>query len=662
MLVGAALTLSGCSLPREKVWLRLELPPELSDMTSKVQVKPAIAEAARQVGRGVVALQLKRDAGRTRLQLRGACPLWVDARELPDSPESLALKPLFEWGTSERVVGLGAAFEIRLTANCPEAETARTSLQVSGGAPLAESSVEGRGRVLRGVTAALPPAKHANHGVVPVSARQQLQLRTEITLRIQLGEGEPIERRLGVSAVARSSGLPNVGLWHPVLLSNDAWQLDRAPHGSQTKLRAAGGLFELTPDVAGVYRLHDGSGRPLSIQSGRYDHTPLDCGRSDCHAEITKSARRSPMTEVLFSDLGGCHSLSDPACATACHSIGEPGTRDGGFSHVVEELGLPQLPLDHDDLPRALRRLGGVGCGACHGPGAIPEPSGRWAILRSDVCAVCHDAPPRYGHVAALASSRMAHADHSAEVRDQPACARCHTSWGALGRPAPGPEVEPFGISCQTCHDVHPHAEQAHAAGGSPEAAHGLVRRLPLPASLLDPPASYRGVSQVCVGCHAPSSDQQRPEASAAAILAGQGGLEPQSGQRLTRPAPHAAAPKGCLSCHDSGPGSLVLGKTHGFQSSEAACRRCHDRAIERDPALARRAQSLLDRLDPRHRQANDKPWHARPARRLPTLEQTRALHNVLLVLEDPAADVHHPAYAAALLDAAERVLPGAPR
>ena len=30
-------------------------------------------------------------------------------------------------------------------------------------------------------------------------------------------------------------------------------------------------------------------------------------------------------------------------------------------------------------------------------PGALPEA--RWSILRADVCAYCHDAPPRYGHV-----------------------------------------------------------------------------------------------------------------------------------------------------------------------------------------------------------------------------------------------------------------------
>ena len=36
-----------------------------------------------------------------------------------------------------------------------------------------------------------------------------------------------------------------------------------------------------------------------------------------------------------------------------------------------------------DDLPRSLRRAGGVGCLSCHGPGAIPEESSRWAILRA---------------------------------------------------------------------------------------------------------------------------------------------------------------------------------------------------------------------------------------------------------------------------------------
>jgi hypothetical protein len=373
------------------------------------------------------------------------------------------------------------------------------------------------------------------------------------------------------------------------------------------------------------------------------------------------------MTQVLASDLGGCHSLTDPTCASACHTTGEPGTEDGGFSHVASELELPALPADYDELPRALRRLGGVGCLACHGPTKIPEPSQRFALMKSDVCAVCHDAPPRYGHVQALASSRMGHADFSARVRTEAACARCHTAWGAVGRPAPPNDVAPFGLTCATCHAVHPHgthapppARAAVAPANTPSHG-GLLRDFPLPPTLPHPPASFQGVSRVCISCHAPSSTTLRPEASAAAMVAGQGGLEPETGAPLAGAAPHAAAPKGCLGCHDSGPEALVLGKSHGFRASPESCARCHDSPPSRDPSIAERARQLLVLLDPQH-SAGDvgTPWHATYQLLLPTPQRTRALRNVLLVLEDPAADVHAPGYARALLDAAERLAPGA--
>jgi hypothetical protein len=268
--------------------------------------------------------------------------------------------------------------------------------------------------------------------------------------------------------------------------------------------------------------------------------------------------------------------------------------------------------------------------------------------------------------VQALASSRMGHADSSARVRSEPACARCHTAWGPVGRPAPPSDVEPFGLTCATCHDVHPHAANARQPGGAAAKANaasygGLLRDLPLPQTLRNLPASFQGVSRVCISCHAPSSSTLQPEASAAAIVAGQGGLEPETGAPLTLATPHAAAPKGCLSCHDSGPDGLVLGKSHGFRATQASCARCHDSAKNRDPAIAQRARELLEQLDPEH-SAGDAgtPWHARNQRPSPTAQRTRALRNVLLVLEDPAADVHAPGYARALLDAAERLAPGA--
>ncbi len=663
-IFGLALV-SGCYVPTKKLTVRVELPAELASRVKDVTVLPRIAELRRATAGGVLALELKREAGKVRLALPGACPLVIDTREISSSaPTRFSMQPLFDVGPSERVVGLGQSFEMRAVPGCAEARATRATFAVTGGAAVEGVTLAEHGCRLQARTLATPPAKAAAHGVVPVSAHEQRKLRTEISFRVELVGGANFERRLGISAVARSSGLSDVGFAHPVLVSGAGWTLRDKPPESLAVLRPVGALFELLPDRIGRYRLSDALGKQLSIQSGRYDQMPLDCGRSGCHAEIARSVVDSPMTRVLESDLGGCHALTDPACASACHATGEPGTPDGGFTHVAAELGLPALPAEHDDLPRALRRLGGVGCMACHGPTKIPEPSQRYKLMQNDVCAVCHDAPPRYGHVQALESSRMGHADSSPATRSDPACARCHTGWGALGRPAPPDAAEASGITCATCHDVHPHGAHQKAADTTPAEvpSHGgLLRAFALPATLASPPASFHGVSKVCISCHAPSSNTLRPEASAAAIVAGLGGLEPETGAPLTAASPHAAAAKGCLSCHDSGPDELVLGKSHGFRASEQTCGRCHANVPRRDASIAERARTLLQRLDPLH-SAGDvgKPWHASYTVLLPTPQQTRALRDVLLVLEDPAADVHHPSYARALLDAAERLAPRA--
>ena len=659
------LLLGGCYAPTKKVRLRVELPAELASRVKAVTVLPRIAEVRRESAAGVVAFELKAEAGKVRLALPGACPLVVDTREISDgAPATFSMRPLFDVGPSERVVGLGQSFEIRAVPSCGEAQAMRAELAVTGGALLEDTTITERGRRLRARTRATPPAKSAAPGVVPVSAKEQRKLRSEISFRVDLPRGGRFERQLGISPVARSSGLSDVGQAHPVLLSGAGWSLRDKPPESRAALRAVGDLFELLPDQIGQYRLRDAQGRDVSIHSGRYDQMPLDCGRSGCHAQIAQSVVDSPMTRVLESDLGGCHALTDPACASACHATGEPGTADGGFTHVAAALGLPALPAEHDDLPRALRRLGGVGCMACHGPTKIPEASQRFKLMANDVCAVCHDAPPRYGHVQALESSRMGHADSSPATRTDAACARCHTSWGAVGRPAPPDHAEASGITCAVCHDVHPHGARqpgADAAKASAPSHAGLLRDLALPTTLPTPPVAYQGVSKVCVSCHAPSSNTLRPEASAAALVAGQGGLEPETGAPLALPSPHAAAAKGCLSCHDAGPDELTLGKSHAFRATERACGRCHQSAPKRDAAIAERARGLLERLDPQHSVGDvSKPWHASYTVLLPTPQQTRALRDVLLVLEDPAADVHHPKYARALLDAAERLAPRA--
>jgi hypothetical protein len=114
------------------------------------------------------------------------------------------------------------------------------------------------------------------------------------------------------------------------------------------------------------------------------------------------------------------------------------------------------------------------------------------------------------------------------------------------------------------------------------------------------------------------------------------------------------------LRCHDSGPPELVLGKSHAFRAEPSSCVGCHE-PRERASSLRERAQRLLARWGREAPSGGSLPLHAQPPSQLLASEQERALANVRLVLEDPAADVHHPAYAKLLLDAAERFAPGAP-
>ena len=221
-----------------------------------------------------------------------------------------------------------------------------------------------------------------------------------------------------------------------------------------------GGAASLLPDARGSFTLADAGGHTLRLVAGKYDETPLDCGRSDCHAGIASAALSNPMTTILERGLAAPFAGDYPGCALGCHAVGEPGLDDGGFVAVARDLGTTSHDVARTgfhDLPASLRRLGGVGCLGCHGPGAIPEANGRFAVLRADVCATCHDAPPRYGHVAAWRLSRMARSDADPRTRDA-ACARCHTTWGFLGRNdwRPPDEVGAFGIACAACHAVHP--------------------------------------------------------------------------------------------------------------------------------------------------------------------------------------------------------------
>ncbi len=301
-------------------------------------------------------------------------------------------------------------------------------------------------------------------------------------------------------------------------------------------------------------------------------------------------------------------------------------------------------------LPRDLHRLGGVGCLACHGPGAIPEASARWSVLRADVCAVCHDAPPRYGHVAAWRGTAMARADANPRARSERACARCHTTAGFLATVSTPerqpvdrrtPEgVGPVGISCSACHAVHDPKR--------PQAARALLRDTPVPAMLSGTPAN------VCLPCHTPDAADARPSASAAAVWLGRGGLDPATGAPLTGAPLHAGIAGGCVGCHRAGPDDVERGAGHGFRAPASVCTPCHGQARMTSDVRAR-AGELWRSL---RKQEPPTPAHADATvnvdRRTPL---GRAAWNVLLVLEDRGAGAHNARYARALLDAAASVI-----
>lgn len=650
---GALLVLSLACNPRgnESVerWVSVAADRHGGVDLGEVVITPKSALATRRVEGGRLLLGLSGD-DRVTIHAPFACPVDVEAGAGRGGVVERKLLPLFELGPAFRVVGFDQPFEVRAEPACAAAQGATVELSVAGGAPLARHVVTDGGRTLRGTTGGPPPlAPGLPSGVVPVSAHERAA--TRIEARLRLPDGRTRVRELEVSATSRASGLTTVALDHRVLLRGEALRLSERPKGSTAELRNVGSLFELVPDVTGRFVVTGATAERSVIEAGRYDEVPLDCGRSDCHRALTASAASSPMTHALANDLGP-RGLTDPSCTLACHASGEPGSDDGGFVDVLSDFG-GELPPSYKALPRALRRLGGVGCLACHGPSAIPPPGSRFAVLGSGVCAVCHDAPPRYGHVRAFAGTRMARADRDPRTREG-SCARCHTTFGALGRETyRPPSGTSLGIGCTACHDVHPHAPDG-SSSSAPTAR--LIRELPLPSTLGAVPPSMLGSSRVCLGCHAPSEGAAWPEATAAAVLLGRGGSSADGGP-LAGVAPHAGDARGCLSCHASGPEGLGRGAAHAFAVGAERCASCHADTPRRDPTLAARAASLLDRIGRSASKSREIPAHAAPPARPEDPARARAFANVALVIEDPAADVHNPRFATLLLDTAEQLL-----
>ena len=560
----------------------------------------------------------------------GACALEVPiAAAQPGAITRATVKPwLSAAGGDLTQIGFDAPFVVTLTPGCREALTSKVEWKQTGGAPV-EISTEQGGLVVRGRT----PAFNAPlpWGIVPLSPRTRGQIELTATSGAH-------SLKIRVSAAARSSGLPSLALSQRVLLGGTQWRVKERAKDGKAEIMTKGPHTSFQPDARGRWVLVDGDGRDLALVVGTHSETLLDCGRSDCHAKATEKVKTSRMTRVFERGISGQLPRYDVACALPCHTAGEPGLPDGGFSQISDELGLSGhfeiRPDAYRDLPRPLRRLAGVTCTACHGPGAIPEPAARWAVLRTDLCATCHDAPPRYGHVEAWLSTRMARADRDPAARLTTPCRGCHTTAGFLGRIGvrkdagpTSPDLE-LGIGCAACHA--PHGDHIGRA---------LLRALPAPRGWKLPETALP--SRVCVECHA------GPDASAATLLFDHDAI-----------GAHALVPKGCIGCHAGRPASATArGKNHSFGIDQQRCSRgCHaDGVPKADPTIRERTDAALRALglrpDPK------RPLHARELHRIVDPKRREALELVRLLSGDGAAAAHDARRARTLLDRVETLL-----
>jgi hypothetical protein len=122
----------------------------------------------------------------------------------------------------------------------------------------------------------------------------------------------------------------------------------------------------------------------------------------------------------------------------------------------------------------------------------------------------------------------------------------------------------------------------------------------------------------------------------------------------MVGPAPLAALDGGCLHCHK---GDGTRGGNHSLAARWQDCVECPKEDPKRPGSIQQRARKLY--LDARlFRVLGDvRPLHASSAKLRRDTKAGRAFWNLLLLLEDKAAELHNPPYAEALIESAEAVL-----
>ncbi len=546
----------------------------------------------------------------------------------------IKLKPLFTVAGGQQLTQLGydTPFTLMVDSGCDETKQGPILWRIEQGANL-NLNISQNGRLVSGRT----PTLESLHGPVGapglLTASPRTSARTVLSATWDDGKRK-LTQVFILAAQTRQSGLPSLARGHRVWLAG-AWKVAERPKGSRAESTSADAYSALLPDALGRWLLNGPNNTSLELNVGVHGEGLLDCGRADCHREIAQHALKSPMTTVFQRGITAKLGSYNTACVSGCHTTGELGVDDGGYDSVLGSFGLhatlPQGPDAFHQLPRDLRRVSGVTCTGCHGPGAIPAPTAAWAILRSDVCATCHDFPPRYEHVVRYATTRMARSPSRPALRRAP-CNGCHTTSGFLTRigasskERTAPDEFQHGLSCQTCHAAHAAETDQH-----------LLRRPRLPDGFPSVKPDTPGL-RLCVSCH-----------SAEASGSGQATLLYASTDKAA--APHSGL--SCTDCHGARE-SDPRGASHDFVVRTSVCLRCHEPpAIEKHTdkgRIADRAAALWKK-----RVRLPLPTPQRPAHALALSQEARLLS---LILDDHGAAAHNAPYARALLDALENELP----
>jgi predicted CXXCH cytochrome family protein len=374
----------------------------------------------------------------------------------------------------------------------------------------------------------------------------------EYRFRLSVGVGAQVRRgEVLVTSTARHggvSGIPvGVATWISVPRAKQySWRVVQAPRGSKARMDPpAGRAARLVPDLIGQYIVEETTAPvQFNLYAGRWADVPKDCSRSSCHPvqgrEFPRTAHATVMTRGMKGELKGRGAYRRECLR--CHATGWDETVDnGGFDDEARRVGWV-LPAAREAKPKALpgplRGLANVTCLSCHGPGKLNYSSlalGRSVVWGVGQCAVCHDAPPEYNHVAEWRRSPMnVRVDRAAGPATTPGCAACHSAQGFIAsvrgdaKHAPGlVRAEP--VTCPACHDPH-------------QAKHPAQLRL--------------AAAELCVRCHRADgrgalepSPFPAPHAPQAEVLAGTG-AKAVVGVTLPAGGPHERVPGGCVRCH----------------------------------------------------------------------------------------------------------------